>query len=231
MIYDSDNFQVLHSYSEQQVSKLKFLNQFLLIIKVETGFGVFDLRSLKEVKSFFLDLIDFDCLDGYIAFLLNEENPVVVLTNFSETKCWTLPHRTSGLKVHLFKEERIEICVIDEENFIWRIDEFELNPTEFEIESRSVPIKASTVKKVEKLKFVNSKKEKIKSLLDIPSHQIPNLEKLFESIYDILLDKPPPQNVEQKFVEDLAIEETLLDTDFTPETFTEDVYEGFRKYL
>ena len=191
-IFDSEKLKSLEIYyPKSQLISIFFYSDYEIILHTKVGISIFDLRTLIESKQIFAQTTLCSSKDKSISFVINKNNPIIILSEKNEMKSWILPTNCSIRALHLLKEnDNSRIICIDQDNFIWSIDQYGL------IEKSKPKNLTLTLPKPKNIQ-INKKTEEIlinkipeiQSLFNLTSHQILNIQNLSSALFDILLEQ------------------------------------------
>jgi hypothetical protein len=166
-----------------------FTRDLEMVIGLENGVSCFDLRSLSVTDHYFAHPDCIAACPGAFAFAVNGPQPRIVLSVGPGMKSWQLPTTAAIRACHISPDKAgLRISIIDEENFIWSVDEYGT------IEERTVKltiIPKAQVERPETKEKVAVKVDKTREILDLlsfPSHQIPKIADLCPALFAILLE-------------------------------------------
>lgn len=195
-LLDVQTMEVVERYSvSNQIQKVRFINEFTLVIFCFSCISMFDLRSLSEVKHIFQDTICFDACDDAFCFAIVGEKPIVVLYDHDNCSNWEIPTNSQIKHLHITRKNgRCKMIVVDEDEFIYAVDEFGIDHTNDNSNRKlqiSIPAKKEPVKRLEVLSINTGHVKEFQELLSMPSHQLVNISVLASNFFSIALEKKP----------------------------------------
>ena len=175
---------------EHEVLSISFVDDCVIVVHVKNGVALFDLRSLSVTEMMFVQPNYMHAAKGCVVFVVNRAQPKVVLYEDGAMKSWQLPTESDARAIHVLKDKGgIMITVIDDDNFIWSVEQYG------SIETHEVSIPTISRGKPQEIvpsvpiALEEDKTQQIMDILEFPSHQIPKSEKLCETVFDIVLKK------------------------------------------
>ncbi|KAH0790502.1 WD repeat-containing protein 75-like [Histomonas meleagridis] len=196
-IYDAELLTVIsQKVFEYSILNVYFMNDYEVIIHSKIGILTFDLRSLSITKKIFAQARCCSADENCYAFVINKEIPIIILYANGEMKSWNMP--TNGTPIRAIKvlneSTGIRIVAIDNDNFIWSIDQF--GPETKEIKRATLPqLKPREIVKPKQIEIKVDKTQQIIELLDVPSHQIPPIDDLCAALFGIVIDEKKEEEI------------------------------------
>lgn len=190
-LMNAETLEIIAEHSvDALVNTVKFISDCEIAIQSTLGVAIYDLRTLSESKMIFAQAACADASDGAFVFVLNKQQPVVVLYDNGQMFSWQVPALAPINKVAITRVGSLcRITCVDDDYFIWGIDEFGLEQKE---KSRPLiitpPKPRNEAKKAVKLAIVVDKKKELEELYSAPSHQIMRIEMLCDAFSRILLE-------------------------------------------
>ena len=174
---------------EHDVVSLSFIDDCNVAVHLKNAIALFDLRSLSVTEMLFVQPSFVHAEKGCVAFVINRSQPKVVLLEDGNMRSWQLPTEADARAIHIHKDKGgIRITVIDTDNFIWSVDQYgslEKKDVQITTISRAKPQditpRAPIVLEQDKTKLMMEH-------LEFPSHQIPSIQQLCESMLGLVLE-------------------------------------------
>ena len=194
-LIDAETLSVVATHQlESLVSMSRFISDCEIAIQTNLGIHIFDIRSLSESKVIFAQASCSDASDRAFVFVLNKQQPVVVLYDDGKMVSWQVPALAPIKQVHVQRQgERCLITALDEDNFMWGINEFGI---EEKIKMRPMTISAPKPRETKKQQKISMKTDhiaEITELFKVPSHQV--YMQIEEAFFDIVLPRKAAKGV------------------------------------
>lgn len=108
-----------------------------------------------------------------------------------DMKCWELPTtaKVKALNINKDDKDNISIIAIDDCNFIWMIDEYGIAEVQEERIKQITPVKPKEVEPQNRVEIEEDKSKLILDLINIPSHQIPQIDDLCAEMFGLVIEK------------------------------------------
>ena len=210
-LIDAESLSVAATHQlESLVSTVRFISDCEIAIQTNLGIHIFDIRSLSETKVVFAQAACSDAADKAFVFVLNKAQPVVVLYDDGKMVSWQVPAHAPIKCVHVTREgERCTITALDEDNFLWGINEFGI---EDKIKERPLTISAPKPREARKMQRKEIRSDhvsEISDLLKVPSHLV--YKQIEEAFFDIVLVRRASKGVSviPVTIEDIEKEEEV----------------------
>lgn len=190
-LLNAETLQIITTHSvESLVSTVRFISDCELAVHHATGIAIYDLRSLSETKMIFAQAECADATENAFVFVLNRAMPVVVLYDGGEMFSWQIPSLAPIKKISVSRASSLcRITCIDEDFFMWNIDEFGI---ESKTKPRPLVIqqpKPQQKKAAAKISVTADRRHEIQEILSAPSHQVMRIEMLCDAFLGALLEK------------------------------------------
>lgn len=186
-LMDAETLSVAATHQlESIISVAKFINDFEIAIQTKLGVHIFDIRTLTETKIIFAQSTCGDITENAFVFVLNKQQPVVVLYDEGKMVSWQVPTLAPVKGVHIIRVNgRCAITAVDEDNFLWGIDEFGFEEKKPAIALTITAPKPRQIKKLAKAAIKTDHVAEIAELLKVSSHQI--YDGIEEAFFEIVL--------------------------------------------
>ena len=175
---------------EHSIVSLSFIDDCNLAIHLKNGIALFDIRSLSVTQILFVQAHFVHADRGCLAFVSNRSQPKVVLYEGGEMKSWQLPTESEARAIHVQNNKSgICITVVDADNFIWSVDQYGALEQKV-VQVTTIPrAKPHDITPRVPVLLEQDKTKQIMSLLEFPSHQIPTIDQLCESMLGLVLEE------------------------------------------
>jgi hypothetical protein len=194
------------------VEGASFLNDSEVVVRTRSGLTVLDLKSQSAMKRLFVAADCSDSCQGVTAFVVNRDQPLVVLVRGDCTRSWQLPTESCVHCVHVTNDKLcVRITAVDDENVIWSIEEY--GAVEGAAEGKAGAVEGKEGKETKLTAIVGSPRRQpavvgtkvsarvgvgvevkvdrtrqILDMLSVPSHQIPRIDDVCEAVFGLLME-------------------------------------------
>ncbi|OHT12697.1 hypothetical protein TRFO_17416 [Tritrichomonas foetus] len=193
-LFDVESFTVMFTKMfDSIIVSSCFLNDTEMIIHSKDSIATFDLRKLAVTKRIFAQAACCSASDNCISFVVNKNQPIVVLNVEGDMKCWQLPTsaHVSSLNVVRDPVKGVEVSAVDADNFIWLIyiEQFGRQESKENRITAITPVKKKEVKVLPRVDVGEDKTKHIMELVGVPSHQVPQIDDLCAAMFGLLIER------------------------------------------